>query len=134
MRTKDSIFGGWGPRLMGVAAVLFVAAGARGNASAAQALKAHATCTLTSAVPTLAAAQRPGWPQSAFDSQSSGSVTLAVELDTELNVRSVGITKSSGDFDLDQAARRVGMAARFSLPDGACMSSPYTYGLIVEAA
>ncbi len=112
---------------------VLLAAGASGTASFGATLGARTTCVAPSQTPNLARLQQPGWPDAFFEGLSAGRVGLEVDLDESANVRGVRIGRSSGDPDLDQAAKRLVQAARFVVPDGACLTTTSTYRFTVES-
>ncbi|MGB6013662.1 MAG: energy transducer TonB, partial [Nodosilinea sp.] len=76
---------------------------------------------------------RPSYPQSALDAGAEGQPTVSVDINPDGSVRSVTLTRSSGNPAIDQAAIQAARNSRFQPVSGGA-SVPIEYDLTIEGS
>ncbi len=131
--SANVIFGGWGPKMMALALAATALASSTGRSDAAAIVTTqHGLCAMGMAPPALASTQAPGWPDDLTSVSGTGLVTVRVSVDTAAHVTRTAIDKSSGDFAMDQDARRLLSVAKFASSDASCATKPGDYAFVVE--
>ncbi|WP_008311756.1 energy transducer TonB [Leptolyngbya sp. PCC 6406] len=76
---------------------------------------------------------RPNYPQSALDAGVEGQPMVSVDINPDGSVRSVTLTRSSGNPDIDQAALQAARNSRFQPVSGGARV-PIEYDLTIEGS
>ncbi|MBD1918256.1 MULTISPECIES: energy transducer TonB [Cyanophyceae] len=76
---------------------------------------------------------RPDYPQSALDAGAEGQPMVSVDINPDGSVRSVTLTRSSGNPAIDQAAIQAARNSRFQPVNGGA-SVPIEYDLTIEGS
>lgn len=76
---------------------------------------------------------RPDYPQSALDAGAEGQPMVSVDINPDGTVRSVTLTRSSGNPAIDQAAIQAARNSRFQPVSGGA-SVPIEYDLTIEGS
>lgn len=76
---------------------------------------------------------RPDYPQSALDAGAEGQPMVSVDINPDGSVRSVTLTRSSGNSAIDQAAIQAARNSRFQPVSGGA-SVPIEYDLTIEGS
>ncbi|TVP65013.1 MAG: TonB family protein [Leptolyngbya sp. LCM1.Bin17] len=77
---------------------------------------------------------RPNYPQSALDARVEGQPMVSVDINPDGSVRSVTLTRSSGNAAIDQAAIQAARSSRFQPIAGGATSVPIEYDLTIEGS
>ncbi|MBW4651571.1 MAG: TonB family protein [Kaiparowitsia implicata GSE-PSE-MK54-09C] len=76
---------------------------------------------------------RPSYPRSALDAGAEGQPMVSVDINPDGSVRSVTLTRSSGNAEIDQAAIQAARNSRFQPVTGGA-SVPIEYDLTIEGS
>ena len=76
---------------------------------------------------------RPEYPESALESGAEGQPVVSVDINPDGSVRSVTLTRSSGNPAIDQAAIQAARNSRFQPVSGGA-SVPIEYDLTIEGS